>query len=84
MNELLTPISTHEFENRVTIRFKNILDGFDKFKNFTIETTDIKNGDNLFKIVVYNQKIFRFYVSAYPNLFQNKDLFLNSNISLTP
>jgi hypothetical protein len=48
------------------------------------DATDIKNGDNLFKIVVYNQKIFRFYVSAYPNLFQNKDLFLNSNISLTP
>lgn len=76
MNELLTPISTHEFENRVTIRFKNILDGFDKFKNFTIETTDIKNGEN--KIIKFIKKIFELnnyecYVDFYINKLSNED-----------
>ena len=36
MNELLIPISNQEFNSMVNIRFKNILDGFNLFKNFTI------------------------------------------------
>lgn len=76
MNELLTPISTHEFENRVTIRFKNILDGFDKFKNFNIETTDIKDGEN--KIIKFIEKIFELnnfecYVDFYINKLSSED-----------
>lgn len=76
MNELLTPISTHEFENRVIIRFKNILDGFDNFKNFTIETIDIKDGEN--KIIKFIEKIFALnnyecYVDFYINKLSNED-----------
>ena len=47
MNELLIPISNDEFKDAVNVRFNNILDGFDLFKNFTIEANNIENdGEN--------------------------------------
>lgn len=76
MNELLIPINANEFRNRVTIRFKNILDGFYKFKNFTITTTDMKNGEN--KIIKFIEKVlelnnFECYVDFYINKISNED-----------
>lgn len=46
MDELLVPIRNEEFNNIVNIRFKNILDGFNLFKNFTIKADNIKDGEN--------------------------------------
>ena len=40
MNTLI-PISTVEFKNNVSIRFNNILDGFDNYKNFEIKGESI-------------------------------------------
>lgn len=34
---MIIPISNEEFSNKVQIKFNNILDGFDNFKNFTLE-----------------------------------------------
>ena len=56
MNELLIPISNAEFKNKVKIRFNNILDGFDLFKNFTIEAINIEIGEN--KIIKFIENIF--------------------------
>ena len=64
MNELLIPISNQEFNSMVNIRFKNILDGFNLFKNFsfyvptmrfhnlrdTYATLMLKNGCNIFTL----------------------------------
>ena len=36
MKNSLIPISNIDFKNTVDIKFNNILDGFDLFKNFTI------------------------------------------------
>ena len=41
MNELLIPISNDEFKNKVNIRFNNVLEGFDFFKKFTIESNNV-------------------------------------------
>lgn len=56
MNELLIPISNQEFNSMVNIRFKNILDGFNLFKNFTIEADNIEDGEN--KLIKFIETIF--------------------------
>lgn len=40
MNSLMIPINSDDFKRNVKIRFNNILDGFDNFKNFTITSND--------------------------------------------
>lgn len=76
MNELLIPISNDEFNNKVKIRFNNILDGFDLFKNFTIEGKNIKDGEN--KIIEFVERIFEennyeAYVDFYINRICGED-----------
>lgn len=76
MNELLISISTNEFENKVTIRFNSILDGFNKFKNFTISTSDIVNSEN--KIIEFIEKVFEHnnfeaYIDFYINKISDED-----------
>ncbi|AWK50258.1 hypothetical protein DIC82_03970 [Clostridium beijerinckii] len=76
MNELLIPISNNEFENKVDIRFNNILQGFDLFKNFTIEAINIENGEN--KIIKFIENIFEennceAYVDFYINKISDED-----------
>ena len=56
MNELLMPISNDEYKNKVNIRFNNILDGFDLFKNFTLEAKNVEDGEN--KIIEFVENIF--------------------------
>jgi len=76
MNELLASISNDEFKNKVNIRFNNILDGFDLFKNFTIEGNNIKDGEN--KIIEFVENIFEennceAYVDFYINKISDED-----------
>ena len=76
MNELLIPISNAEFKNKVKIRFNNILDGFDLFKNFTIEAINIEIGEN--KIIKFIENIFEennceAYVDFYINRISDED-----------
>jgi len=76
MNELLIPISNTEFKDTVKIRFNNILDGFDSFKNFTIEGNSIENEEN--NIIEFIEKVFEennyeAYVDFYINKISNKD-----------
>ena len=77
MNELLIPISNDEFKNAVNIRFNNILDGFDLFKNFTIEANTIEN-DGESKLIKFIETIFEennseAYVDFYLNKISNED-----------
>jgi len=76
MNELLIPISNDEFKNKVNIRFNNILEGFDLFKNFTIKADNIEHGEN--KIIQFIEKIFEennseVYVDFYINKISYQD-----------
>lgn len=85
MSELLIPISNAEFKNKVTIRFNNILDGFDLFKSFTIEGNNIEHGEN--KMIEFIEKIFEennceTYVDFYINKLSAEDK--EKFISLVP
>jgi hypothetical protein len=76
MDKLLIPISNEEFNSLVNIRFKNILDGFNLFKNFTIEADNIKEGEN--KLIKFIEKIFEEnnnegYVDFYINKLSPED-----------
>ena len=76
MNQLLIPISTNEFKDNVNIRFNNILEGFDLFKNFTIEAKNIEDGEN--KIIEFIENIFEennceAYVDFYINKISDED-----------
>lgn len=76
MNELLIPISNDEFKSKVNIRFNNILDGFHLFKNFTLEDSDIEDGEN--KIIKFVENTFEknnceAYVDFYINKISNED-----------
>ena len=85
MNQLLKPISTDEFKGNVNIRFNNILEGFDLFKNFTLEANNIEDGEN--KIIQFVENTFEennceAYVDFYINKISPED---NENlISLAP
>lgn len=76
MNKLLIPISNNEFKNKVNIRFNNILQGFDLFKNFTIEYKNGDDGEN--KIIEFVENIFEenhseTYVDFYINTLSDED-----------
>lgn len=77
MNELLIPISNDEFKNAVSIRFNNILDGFDLFKNFTIEANTMDNdGENkLIKLIetIFEKNNSEGYVDFYLNKISDED-----------
>ena len=85
MNELLIPISNDEFKNKVKIRFNNILDGFDLFKNFTLKANHIHNGEN--KLIEFVENTFEennreAYVDFYINKILDEDK--EKLISLVP
>ncbi|MDR3597131.1 hypothetical protein [Clostridium sp.] len=76
MSELLIPININEFKDIINIRFNTILDGFDNFENFTLMTSDIKNGEN--KITEFIEKVFETnnyecYIDFYINKISNED-----------
>lgn len=76
MNELLIPISNYEFKNAVNIRFNNILNGFDLFKNFTIEATAKIDGEK--KFIEFIETIFeennsKGYVDFYLSKISDED-----------
>lgn len=76
MNELLIPISNDEFKNTVNIKFNNILDGFDLFKNFTIEANMKIDGEK--KLIEFIKTIFEennseAYVDFYLNKISDED-----------
>ena len=48
MKNSLIPISTIDFNNTINIKFNNILDGFDFFKNFTIDGNVTCGEENLY------------------------------------
>jgi hypothetical protein len=56
MNKLLVPINNEEFNSNVNIRFNNILDGLNSFKNFTIIANNIKDGEK--KLIEFVEKTF--------------------------
>lgn len=56
MTEFIIPISDDNFKNAVNVKFDNILDGFNSFKNFTLVANNIKDGEN--KIISFIEKIF--------------------------
>ncbi|MCE5221907.1 MAG: hypothetical protein LLF98_11770 [Clostridium sp.] len=85
MNELLVPISNGQFKNKVDIRFNNILDGFDLFKNFTLKSNNIEDGEN--KIIEFVERIFEensneAYIDFYINKISDEDK--EKLISLVP
>ena len=45
MISLPIPVSSKEFKENVSIRFKNILDGFETFENFTVDGTLTENSE---------------------------------------
>lgn len=76
MKQLLMSISNEEFNSMVNIRFKNILDGFNLFKNFTIEAEYIKDGEK--KFIKFIESIFEennneAYVDFYINKLSLED-----------
>lgn len=75
MNSLMIPIDTDDFKRNVKIRFNNILDGFDTFKNFTI-SADSLDYENLFINFVTN--IFKYnsnycYIDFYLSRLNEED-----------
>ncbi|EHI96939.1 hypothetical protein CDLVIII_0201 [Clostridium sp. DL-VIII] len=56
MKKLLIPISDDEFKNKINIRFNNIIDGFNSFQNFTLEASDVDDGEN--KLISFVEKVF--------------------------
>jgi hypothetical protein len=71
MNQLLIPVSSDEFKNKVHIRFNNILNGFNSFRNFTILANNIEDGENT--IIAFIEKIFEENNSeAYIDFYINK------------
>jgi len=76
MNELLIPISNNEFKNKVNIRFNNILEGFDLFRNFTIESKNIEDGENkIIELVenIFEENNYEAYVDFYINKISDED-----------
>jgi len=76
INKLLIPISNDEFNNKVHIRFNNILEGFDLFKNFTIKANNMEDVEN--KIIKFVENIFEennceAYVDFYVNKISDED-----------
>lgn len=76
MEQLLIPISNEEFNSMVNIRFKNILDGFNLFENFTIEAANIKDAEK--KLIKFIESIFEennneAYVDFYINKLSLED-----------
>lgn len=76
MNEILIPISSEEFKNKVKIRFNNILDGLNSFKNFTITASQMENGED--RIIEFIEKIFEensseAYIDFYINKISDQD-----------
>jgi hypothetical protein len=71
MNQLLIPISNDEFKNKVNIRFNTILEGFDSFKNFTIEANNVESEED--KIIHFIEKVFQENnYQAYVDFYINK------------
>jgi hypothetical protein len=77
MNELLIPISNDEFKNAVNIRFNNILNGFDLFKNFTIEANTMDNNgeSKLIELIetIFEENNSEAYVDFYLNKISTED-----------
>lgn len=76
MDQLLIPMSNEEFNSMINIKFKNILDGFNLFKSFTIEAENIKDGEN--KLIKFIEKVFEennneAYVDFYINRLSPED-----------
>lgn len=81
MNNILIPINDNDFKNIINIKFSNILEGFDLFKNFTIDGS-IPDGEE--KIIKFIEKIFdknidNTYIDFYINKIsdENKDNLMN-------
>lgn len=75
MNASLIPITNIDFKNTINIKFNNIIDGFDLFKNFTING-NIPNGEE--KIIKFIEKIFEenidtTYIDFYINKISDED-----------
>ncbi len=58
MDNLPIPISSIEFKDNVNIRFNDILSGFNKFENFTLDGNISKNGDE--HLINYISKVFQY------------------------
>ncbi|AQR98236.1 hypothetical protein [Clostridium saccharoperbutylacetonicum] len=76
MSELLIPISDFEFKNNVNIRFDNILDGFNLFENFTIDASNIEDGEKL--LIKFIEEVFEknnseAYIDFYIAKLSNED-----------
>lgn len=72
----LTPINTTEFKNNVSIRFNNILDGFDNYKNFELKGNNIPKATN--NIINFLTEVFELnnneaYVDLYLNNLNKSD-----------
>ncbi|WP_294374370.1 hypothetical protein [uncultured Clostridium sp.] len=70
MNNLPIPVSWTEFKNNVSIRFNNILDGFDKFENFTIDGNFSENSEAClinFLLQVFEENDNECYIDFYIN-----------------
>ena len=71
MSKLLIPIDDDTFKAEVNIRFNNILEGFDSFKNFTLMANSIKEGEK--KFIKFIEYIFEINnCSAYVDFYINK------------
>lgn len=82
MNSLPIPVSNLEFKNNVSIQFNNILDGFNEFKNFTLDGNLVENSElSLINFIcdVFKQNNNECYVDFYINKIDKseKDNLLN-------
>lgn len=70
MNNLPIPVSLAEFKENVNIRFNNIIDGFETFKNFTIDGTFTEDSETcLIKFIshVFETNESECYIDFYIN-----------------
>ncbi|WP_455814869.1 hypothetical protein [Clostridium butyricum] len=82
MNSLPIPVSNLEFKNNVSIQFNSILDGFNEFKNFTLDGNLVENSElSLINFIcdVFKQNNNECYVDFYINKIDKseKDNLLN-------
>ena len=77
MNHLLRPISEEMFKANVVIRFNNINDGFNRFENFMLESSQRENLEE--KLIMFMEKAFDLnnednsYVDFYFSRLEEKD-----------
>ncbi|MGN0144102.1 MAG: hypothetical protein ACI398_03915, partial [Clostridium sp.] len=83
MNNLPIPLSSDEFKKNISIRFNNILDGFDNYGNFTINGNISHKGEsNIINFIsdIFEENNDECYIDFYINKLNDneKEKLMNS------